>query len=185
MAKNFNILAKHEQHFKKVLMYAPGMLGNVAVNFFLDRFRYQNWLGHTAEPWRQRRRNTRRNRGRALLIQSGRLRRSIRITKVTGLTVTIGTDVPYAKAHNTGFKGSVAVKAFSRNKYSKQKVGSGKYTKTGKERMKTVSRVSGSVQVKAHNRKMNIPRRQFMGRSPVLDKMLQRKLLAELLKGQR
>lgn len=184
MAKSFNI-DKTEKHFKQVLQYAPGMLGNIAVNFFLDRFRYQNWMGHTTEPWKQRKKNNRRNKGRAILVQSGRLRRSIRITRITGLTTYIGSDVPYARAHNEGFKGTVSVKAFTRNKYSKEKVKSGRFTKSGAERMKTVQRISGSSQVKAHTRRMNLPRRQFMGNSPVLEKQLQRKLLAELMKGLR
>jgi hypothetical protein len=66
MAQRFNIRT-YEQHYKRVLQYAPGMLGNMAVNFFLDRFRYQNWLGNTAEPWRQRKKSTGRNQGRAIL----------------------------------------------------------------------------------------------------------------------
>ncbi|RYF86951.1 MAG: hypothetical protein EOO03_11170 [Chitinophagaceae bacterium] len=184
MAKSFNIQAM-EQHFRRVLQYAPGMLGNMAVNFFLDRFRYQNWLGATTEPWRQRRRNKGRNQGRAILVQSARLKRSIRITKVSGMTVYIGSDVPYAKVHNEGFRGTVNVKAHSRNRYGKEKIGTGRLTKSGKERMQTVQRITGTGQVKAHTRRMNIPRRQFMGNSPVLEKQLQRKLLAELLKARR
>jgi len=184
MAQRFNLSAT-EQHFKKVLQYAPGMLGNMAVNFFLDRFRYQNWLGYSTEPWQQRRTNSRRNKGRALLVQSARLKRSIRITRISGLTATIGTDVPYARAHNEGFKGTVSVKAHTRNRFSKEKIGSGKFTKKGKERMKTIQRISGSGEVQAHTRRVNLPRRQFIGRSPVLEKQMQRKLQAELLKGLR
>lgn len=184
MAQRFNI-AENEKHFKRVLQYAPGMLGNIAVNFFLDRFRYQNWLGATTEPWQQRRRNKGRNAGRAILVQSGRLRRSIRITRIQGLTTYIGSDVPYARAHNEGFKGVVRVPAHTRNKYTKEKVGSGKYSKSGKERMKTVKKVSGSSNVMEYWRRMNLPRRQFMGSSPVLAQQLSRKLMAELMKGRR
>jgi len=184
MAQRFNI-SDQEKHFRQVLLYAPGMLGNMAVNFFLDRFRYQNWLGSTTEAWRQRRTNSPRNRGRSILVQSGRLRRSIRITRISGLTVTIGSDVPYAKAHNEGFRGTVSVKAHSRNKYGKERVKSGKFTKSGKERMKTIQTITATGQVKAHTRKVNILRRQFMGNSPVLEQQMNRRLLAELLKGLR
>ena len=98
-----------ERHFKQVLQYAPGMLGNDAVNFFLDRFKEQAWLGTSREPWQKRKAftawgKTPRNKGRAILIDTGRLRRSIRITQVSQMTVTIGTDVPYAKAHNEGMR---------------------------------------------------------------------------------
>lgn len=178
-------LSTLESHFKRVVQYAPGMLGNHAVNFFLDRFRYQQWLGNTTENWPARKKSGGRNKGRALLAQSGRLRRSIRITRISGLTVYIGSDVPYARAHNEGFKGVVQVKAHPRNIYRLEKVTTGNYTKAGKMRMRTVQRLSGSRNVKAHNRRMNLPRRQFMGYSPVLEKQLQRRLQAELLKGLR
>lgn len=174
-----------EKHFKQVLQYAPGMLGNDAVNFFLDSFHRQAWIGNSVEPWRQRRGNSKRNKGRAILVQSGRLRRSIRITGISGGIVTIGTDVPYAKAHNEGFRGIVNVKAHKRNQYKKEKLGTGKFTKTGKERTKTVQRIAATGDVIAHTRKVNMPRRQFMGQSPYLTKILQRRLTSELMKGLR
>jgi phage gpG-like protein len=183
MARNFNLKAT-EAHFKQVLLYAPAMLGNDAVNFFLDNFKRQGWLGNRLEPWKKRKRNKKRP-GRAILVDSGRLRRSIRITSIHAGTVTIGTDVPYAKAHNEGFRGVVNVKAHTRGKYAKSKVGTGKLTKKGKERMKTVTSKTGEGTVKAHTRKVNMPRRQFMGSSPYLTKQLQRRLQAELMKGLR
>ena len=179
------ILSTLESHFKRVVQYAPGMLGNDAVNFFLDRFRYQQWLGYTSENWKGRKQAGGRNKGRALLIQSGRLRRSVRITRISGLIAYIGSDVPYARAHNEGFKGIAQVKAHTRNVYRSEKITTGKYTKTGKMRMRTIQRLSGSINVKAHTRRMNLPRRQYMGYSPVLEKKLQRRLAAELLKGLR
>jgi len=92
-------LNKYEKHFKQVLQYAPGMLGNDAVNFFSDNFKRQGWLGNRLEPWRKRRSNARRNKGRAILVDSGRLRRCIRVTSIGA-----DTDVPYVNTHNEGFK---------------------------------------------------------------------------------
>jgi phage gpG-like protein len=174
-------LSPAEAHFRKVLTYAPGMLGNDAVNFFLDRFRQQAWLGYTTENWAARKQKSKR----ALLVRSGYLRRSVRITRINGLTTFIGSDAVYAKAHNEGFKGVVHVKQHTRNKYRNEKIATGKFTRKGKMRMRTVQRVNGSINVKAHTRRMNLPRRQFMGYSPVLEKQLQRRLMAELLKGLR
>ena len=175
------------------MLYAPGMLGNDAVNFFLDRFRYQNWLGNTTEPWKARKAVTRwgktpRNNGRALLIDSGRLRRSIRITSVHAMQVTIGTDVPYAKAHNEGMRLGL-IQQVKQHERKKTKLGIVKTThlktrtKIQYGRMDTGDRIV----VHAHTRRIdqNIPRRQFMGNSPVLAKQLQRRLQAELLKGLR
>ncbi len=179
-----NNLNDLQSRFKQLLLYAPGMLGNDAVNFFLDSFKRQAWLGNRLEPWAKRRVNKRRP-GRAILVDTGRLRRSIRITRVSQGNVYIGTDVPYAKAHNEGFRGTVQVKAHKRNKYTKSRIGTGKFTKTGKERTKTISSVSGSSMVKAHTRKVNIVQRQFMGTSPYLTRQLQRRLSAELMKAMR
>lgn len=176
MAQNFNLNAI-ERHFKQVLLYAPGLLGNDAVNFFLDSWKRQGWLNYSNTAWRQRSKNSKRNKGRAILVDSGRLRRSIRIVKITGGAVTIGTDVPYARMHNEGFKGVVNIAAFTRNRYVKEKVGIGKLTKKGKEKTKTVSRVGSSHTVKAHTRRVNMPQRQFMGYSHYLDKQLHRRLM--------
>lgn len=185
MANSFP-LNEVEQHFKRVLQYAPNMLGNDVVNFSLDSFKKQGWTGNTFEPWRQRSSKAKRNKGRAILIDTGRLRRSIRVTNVSAGTVTIGTGVPYAKANNEGFRGTVNVKAHTRNKYSKEKVASGKLTSKGVARMKTVQRISATGNVKAHTRKVNIIKRKFLGLdSPYLQKQLQRRLQAELMKGLR
>lgn len=156
------------------------MMGNMAVNFFIDSFNRQGWLGNTLEPWVKRKSNKRP--GRAILVDSGRLRRSIRIVSTGVGQVEIGTDVPYARAHNEGFRGVVTVKAHTRNRYSSAKVGTGKLTKSGKERMKTVQTVSGTIHVQQFTRKMNLPKRQFMGYSPILENKIKRQLTAELLK---
>lgn len=182
MSKRFKI-ARLEAHYKRVLQYLPGMIGRDAVNFFVDNFRRQGFLGARLEPWKKRR--ARNRAGRAILVKSGRLRRSIRITKIQAGTIVVGTDVPYARAHNEGFRGTVQVAAHTRNKYTKTKELTGKLTKLGKARTKTVKRVTGSVQVKAHTKRMNLPRRQFMGESPYLKTIISRRIMAEIKKGHR
>jgi phage gpG-like protein len=124
-------------------------------------------MGTTREPWKPRSTKTwvkDKRPGRQILIDRGRLRQSIRITSTTGDTAKIGTDVPYAKAHNEGFKGTVT-----------QKVGS--YSRRVQSGAKVI--------VRAHSRtiKQKIPKRQFMGYSPVLETQLKAKLKAQLLKG--
>ena len=42
---------------------------------------------------------------RAILVKTGRLRRSVRIVSVTAESVTVGTDVEYAQAQQEGYKG--------------------------------------------------------------------------------
>lgn len=186
-------LGKSVAHFKKVMLYAPGMLGNDAVNFFLDRFTYQNWIGDSVQPWRRRKNPNKwgplkNDSGRAILIQRARLKRSIRIIRAGNMEVLIGTDVPYARTHNEGLRvGQIQkVKEYKRKK-----------TAFGIVQRKTLKRQSNikfgrmdtgdTITVKAHTRRINqnIPKRQFMGESPYLTKLLGRRLQAEILKGLR
>ncbi|MNF85492.1 hypothetical protein D3C84_678890 [compost metagenome] len=99
---------------------------------------------------------------------------------------TLKNNQPYAKVHNEGFEGTVTVKSHTRNKYSKTKVGTGKFTKKGKERTKTMTAKSGESTVKAHSRKVKIPKRQFMptnqNDSPVLNNAIQREVARDINK---
>jgi phage gpG-like protein len=167
MAQTNFPLAEIERNFKAAIQRAPLLLGNHALNFFLDRFKEQAWLGSTKEPWAPRKKNSwskKSRAGRSILIDKGRLRRATRIVNANMNTVAIGNDAPYARAHNEGYRGTITqnVGAFSRK-----------------------SKVGGKVAVKAHSRRIdqNIPKRQFMGYSPILDKQLTALLQAELMKG--
>jgi len=165
-----------------MILTLPVKVGTLAVNFTKQRFREQAWIDNATEPWRRRKPGTKRNRGRALLVNTGRLRRGNRIIRTGHLSVTIGNDVPYAAAHNQGFKGTVSIPAHKRKKLKKEKVETSKLTKKGKPRKKTVVSVIGDIDVKAHTRKMNMPRRQFMGRSMYLNHQIGRLISAEINK---
>lgn len=168
MNENFSIPIKEmEKSFRSALITLPVKLGNEGVNFALDNFKRQAFLGNTAEPWRRRKNPTKwgqapKRNGRAILVDSGRLRRSIRITSMSKNEVRIGTDVPYAKVHNEGLRiGQIqTVKGFTR--------------KNGQD-------------VKAHTRRVNqrIPKRQFLGSSPFLTRKIERVVLAEVKKALR
>lgn len=139
----------------------PAIIGEEAVNFSLENFDMEAWNGASIKNW-VKRKNTSWNRknddqGRALLVKTGKLKRSIRITKMLNDRVWVGAggpDVPYAKAHNFGFEGMVKqeVKPFTRR------------TKKGK------------AQVKGHTRTVyqNIPQRQFIGGEKDAPKLKQR-----------
>ncbi len=142
-------------------------LATEAVNFSKERFRKQNWVDNTTEPWKPRKavkRETKQRSQRGILISSGRLRKSIRVLYSGRNMIIIGTDVPYAKAHNYGYRGRV-----------KQQV-RGHFRTTRKGRV---------VRVKSHGRNMNvnIPKRQFIGTSAVLQRRLQRRATAEFIKA--
>jgi phage gpG-like protein len=132
----------------------PGMAGKKALQFIDGNFRNQSWEG---QAWKRRKVNNSKNRGRALLILRGRLRRGNRLQAMSA-SVRVFNAVPYAKAHNEGFTGTAAIGAHNRK---------------GKP-------------VKSHSRKMRIPRRQYMPTSsrpsPTLNKTIQRQVTLDIMK---
>lgn len=164
MATLNNIETILQQKLQKALPELPLILGNEGVNWVKENFRRQGYPGSGFQAWKPRKANARRNAGRGILIDSGRLSRSPRILSQGNLKVDIGTDVPYAKAHNEGVDKIVSVRAHRRAKFG-----------TITRGMQRVRGVTGSGQVKAHQRRMKLPKRQFAGPSPVLASILRRK----------
>jgi len=154
-------ILKLDAQFKRGTARLPLIIGNEAVNFTLDNFRMQGFMGNTFQRWVSRKQGWKKDRrsNRALLIDKGRLRRSIRITSLSAAHVAIGTDVKYARAHNEGLRLGIiqTVKGFTRR--------------------------NGSS-VTGHTRRINqrIPKRQFMGDSPYLRARLKRVAIAEYMK---
>ncbi len=165
------------------------------VAFTKQRFQQQAWIDNGTEAWQRRSRRkpwtnkgkARSNAGRALLIQSGRLRRSIRIINTTSNSVTIGSDTPYARLHNDGGRvtGTQHVRAFVRMNKKRDGVAAQKMREGKKSsRIKWVKNSSGISHVKAHTRKMDyrMPRRRFMGESRYLSMQISRMIAAEINK---
>lgn len=191
MASNSQAVALLTQRLKVALKTLPKKVGNEVVNFAKDNFRNQAFAGAAMERWPPRKAVTKwgktpRNKGRALLIDTGRLRRSIRVVSATWDRVAVGSDAPYAKAHNDGFRGEVTqhVPAHQR-KVNKVGVIRGASRKTRSNisfgRVDTGRR----VQVKAHTRKikMRLPKRQFLGASPYLAKRLNHITAAAIMRA--
>ena len=163
--------AKIQQRLAQTLRTLPAVIGEEAVNFSLEAFDKEAWNGYTTDNWAKRKNPTKWGKAdetdRALLVKTGKLKRSVRITRILNDRVRIGAggaDVPYARAHNFGFRGKVHqnVNAFTRK------------MKNGK-----------TQNVKAHQRTINqnIPQRQFIGgekHSPYLRARVRRAILLEL-----
>ncbi|URC13959.1 phage virion morphogenesis protein [Flavobacterium sp. B183] len=149
------------KRLSKLYKKFPELAAIEAVNFTKERFVRKNWVDRSVEPWepRKRTKNKKGNRG-ALMVRSGRLKRSIRKLKVSRNSVTIGTDVPYAESHNDGLEINkvVNIKRHSRKR---------------KGRTSTV---------KSHSRKMNLklPERRFMGESALLLRRIERLMEREM-----
>ena len=159
----------------------PRMVGTEAVNFSKERFVQQNWFDAAPIPWEPRRRLRRGGKKRqnsAVLVDSGRLKRSIRIVSISGSTVIIGTDVPYAQMHNDGFKGTENVKAYrQRVKAHKRRITV--KTKKGTKK-KTVQVKAHTRHIAAHQRKIDMPRRQVIGKSAELERRMELLITNEL-----
>ena len=138
----------------------PARVGTCAVNFSKQRFVQQNWHDTTPEPWKPRSRTRRggeRRQNGAILVDSGRLKRSIRVVSADSNRVIIGTDVPYAEIHNEGLDGEVSVRKHSRR-----------------------SRKGRLHIVKAHKRRVHMPQRRFLGESQALATQLEELMIKEL-----
>ena len=138
----------------------PARVATCAVNFSKQRFVDQNWHDTTPEPWKprsgKRRGGVKRQSG-AILVDSGRLKRSIRVISADSNRVVIGTDVPYAEIHNEGLDGEVNVRQHTRR-----------------------SRKGRLYTVRAHKRRVHMPQRRFMGASQELTKQLEDLITTEL-----
>ncbi len=184
-------IAELERRFRQIAIRLPVIAGNEVVNFALDNFKRQGFLGDTFQPWRPRKNPTKwgtappRNNGRAIGVDTGRTRRSTRIIRASFDEVVIGNEAPQAKPFNNGFRGIVNqnVKEHTR-----------KITKVGV--VKTVSRKTktnitfgrkqtGETTVKAHTRKIkqNLPARPFLGNSQYLNAAISRVVAAEIMKA--
>lgn len=153
----------------------PNEIAAIAVNFSKERFRDQAWLDNTRHPWKDRsRKRTGKTRSQTLLVDKGRLKRSIRKIYVSSTRVVIGTDVPYAQAQNDGFKGAVHQHVKSHTRALT------KFGITSRKQLKRSTRIEfgrvkrGESTVKAYNRTIhqNIPARPFMGQSDALESQL-------------
>lgn len=156
----------------RVRIRLPQAMADAARNFFVDSFTKQGWdTGHGIKKWKPSKKSDGRRR-RAILVKTGRLRKSIRIRHATFRRITIAAEAPYAAAHNFGVDETVTVRAHTRRTYGRVQE---KYTtSSGKERTRTKRVETGSHIVRSHTRHMQLPQRQFMGDSQMLDQKLDR-----------
>lgn len=163
-------LGKDANRIDRFLKTMPRVMGQIAVREFVGMFARQAFVDEngTSHAWPSRKRKSKKS-GRAILVKSGRLRRSIRVTSRDGDSVTIGTDVPYAQIHNEGgtLSATQSIRGHQRRRFSRDEV-SGPSAK----RERWVKTLIGTSSVKDHTRQLNtqMPQRQFMGASkPVND----------------
>lgn len=115
IGKGFNFPAKVKQ-WRKMNRNLPRVIANDSLNHFLQGFR--NGGGQTdAGRWRKRKlrirdftskskkvkARVRKQAGRAVLVDTGALRRDVRVRRTTIKSIVIGTQsIAYARRHNEG-----------------------------------------------------------------------------------
>lgn len=178
LGKQFAALFKKTE---RAMAKFPVLAANTAENFFKDSFNQQGFSGQTQEPWPKRKTDkNRRDSGRAILVKSGKLKRSIHRMRADWNAVIVGTELPYAEIHNNGFKGTEQVRQHFRMGTKKAVT---RYNKNGTARKGALTRIRTlEHEVKAHSRNMKMPRRRFIGNSPYLDQRIDRVFINEFKK---
>lgn len=116
MAQRFNFkstLAKFERLQKRL----PELIGTKVVNHTKEAFRKGGFTDEVLTPWAARKRPNKADkatkRKRALLVDSGNLRKSIRVSKATFREIRVGAyGIDYATYHNQGIKGRLPQRKF-------------------------------------------------------------------------
>lgn len=157
-----------EQKWRKALENAMVEVGNTAKNHFVLNFRKQGFDDKVVEKWKPRKKADKRA-GRAILVKTGDLRRSIirHPENRKALSVKISTDLAYAKIHN---EGGVINKAESSRTINYREVSTNLATRRTQKRFastkgKKAFRATGSMNVTIGAHQIKIPKRQFIGDS--------------------
>lgn len=166
----------------KLFRDIPRIVGTEAVNHFKSSFRLQGFYDGSLKRWQDRRPGAKRNKGRALLVNTGALRRSIRVTQQNADGVAVGSDLPYASAHNSGVRGIQSVRPHKRESTIKRKTWGSFTGAANKRKSETVSLAGARHNVRGFSRRMNTAKRQFVGNSEWLTRRIGVRFLKELRK---
>ena len=155
--------------FKEQKRTLFSILGKIAKNHFVEGFRKGG--GQTDKgKWKPRRFSTdktRRNLRRGILVKTGKLRRSILITKATFNRTVIGVPkLKYAATHNFG--AIIRITKKSRAFFWAM------FKQTGVVEWKNLALTKASS--------VTIPQREFIGDSKVLERKLEKRILKEVNK---
>lgn len=128
-----------------------------------------------SEAW-ARRKSPIRNEGRAILTDTGQLRRSIQ-SRTTENSITFYTDLPYAEIHNDGgeIKVTKKMKGYFWHKYYEATGSFGRKKDGSLRKDKKNARLNDEAEfwkfmaLKKEGSTIKIPRRRFLGTSPEVE----------------
>lgn len=166
---------------KYITDQAPGMVIRKTLRFIDGNFRAGGWQGNSFNKWYTNARGT------SNRVKTGAMRRSFNYSGAGAGAVRFYSNVPYAYAHNRGFRGTINIKAHTRAKYQSSKVMAiNEFTRNGRRKTKTITNKIGETMVKAHTRKVNIIQSQFApyegSESRILNESISRELNREITK---
>lgn len=109
MAKKINF-KRIKSKAKKMKMETPRLIAGIAVEHFKKSFRDGGFTDDRLDPWKARKTSNkadrRTGRRRAILVDSGDLRRSIRARSFNYRNIVVGSyGLSYARRHNRGLAG--------------------------------------------------------------------------------
>jgi phage gpG-like protein len=136
MANKFN-LGGFEGKTKRAMKEAIVVIANDAKNHYVRSFKQGGFTDDTFEAWKPRK-SKKDNSGRAILVKTGDLRRSVnRTINLSQLRVIFKSDLPYAAIHNYGLMG----KAWGKHPFKMpQRQFIGKSAKVDKMAIKTLEK---------------------------------------------
>lgn len=96
-------IVKDMQMAEKTIADMVDTMGIYAINHYKKSFIDGGFTDLSFKAWKQRKRS-RDNEGRAILVKTGNLKRSLTYRKIGRYSVRIESNVPYAKVHNEGLR---------------------------------------------------------------------------------
>jgi len=96
-------IIKDMQMAEKTIADMVDTMGIYAINHYKKSFTDGGFTDVSFKAWKQRKRS-RDNEGRAILVKTGNLKRSLKYRKISKYSVRIESNVPYANVHNEGLR---------------------------------------------------------------------------------
>lgn len=96
-------IVKDMQESAKVIADMVDTMGIYAINHYKKSFTDGGFTDVSFKAWKQRKRG-RDNEGRAILVKTGNLKRSLKYRKIGKYSVRIESNVSYANVHNEGLR---------------------------------------------------------------------------------
>lgn len=174
--------SKLSDNFKKLITQLPREIAVIAQQHFEESFDLHGYNEDPFVKWKERKNpNNPRNKGRAILIKSHTLGRSIRIKQVGKRVIVLASDVEYAEIHNEGgtinHPGGTPYLPFNAVYSARKK--KGRIGAMGDNQMTFLKKdgqyPEGTQFTKPH--KIPIPKRQFIGNN---NQKLQKKIDAHI-----